>query len=68
MSDVVVKLRDHGPILISGEFVIEDGEGQPIDLAGKTNIALCRCSASKNSPFCDGSHKECGFVAENRAK
>ncbi len=67
MSEVTVTLRDNGPILINGDIKLIDGAGNPIDLQGKTNVALCRCSASKNSPFCDGSHKACEFKAENRA-
>jgi CDGSH-type Zn-finger protein len=31
-------------------------------LAGRTIISLCRCGHSANKPFCDGSHKTCGFA------
>jgi CDGSH-type Zn-finger protein len=35
--------------------------------AGKPAIALCRCGQSSTKPFCDGTHKTCGFVAQELA-
>lgn len=29
-------------------------------------IALCRCGAWKNKPFCDGTHASVGFLSESR--
>lgn len=48
-----------GPLLVSGNFAIHASSGR---LAWQgTEAALCRCGASKNKPFCDGSHRAAGF-------
>jgi len=68
MSEVTVKVRDHGPLLVEGPIVVIDAAGNRFPIAAdKPAIALCRCGQSKNKPFCDGSHKDCGFQAGNRA-
>lgn len=51
----------NGPIYVRGEFEVKGVDGST--LAEGTRLALCRCGASKNKPFCDGSHSE-GFEAE----
>ncbi|MDJ0820485.1 MAG: CDGSH iron-sulfur domain-containing protein [Paracoccaceae bacterium] len=48
-----------GPLKLEGPMELTTGTGKGI---GKMRRAfLCRCGASKNKPFCDGSHKEIGF-------
>lgn len=48
-----------GPLLLSGNLTIINGSGR-VAWAG-TQVALCRCGASENKPFCDGSHVAAGF-------
>lgn len=67
MSDVTINCRENGPFLVTGPVKVLDHQGAEFNLGGKETFALCRCSASKNRPFCDGSHKECGFVAAETA-
>lgn len=67
MSEVVIKARENGPLLVTGPVTLTDHLGNKYDLTGKANIALCRCGGSKNRPFCDGSHKTNGFQATETA-
>jgi CDGSH-type Zn-finger protein len=56
-------IRDNGSIRVEGDFTVTDMNGNPFDLAGRDNIGLCRCGASENKPFCDGSHRKVGFTS-----
>ena len=68
MSQVTIRLRDHGPLVVEGPVTIIDAAGQAFTIDGsKPGIALCRCGQSQRKPFCDGSHKGCGFQAADRA-
>lgn len=48
-----------GPLYLRGEIRVETEDGRVI--AEGLRMALCRCGATKNAPFCDGSHREVGF-------
>ena len=61
MSEVKISVRDHGPLLITGPIVLEDAAGQTFDIAGKEKVALCRCGASANKPYCDNTHVRLRF-------
>jgi CDGSH-type Zn-finger protein len=67
MSITKITVRDNGPLLIEGAFQLCDAAGNVIPLdSNKPSYALCRCGASQKKPFCDGSHKTCGFMAAER--
>ena len=65
---VEVKVRDNGPLKITGRVRVVDAEGALIreTEAGKA-IALCRCGHSETKPFCDGKHSAEGFESCVRA-
>jgi CDGSH-type Zn-finger protein len=67
MAEISINARDNGPFLVTGPISLTDQEGNAFDLGGKDTIALCRCGASKNRPFCDGAHNQCGFTSAERA-
>ncbi len=54
-----IKPLKDGPLLIKGNLTIRASSGR-VAWQG-IQAALCRCGASKNKPFCDGSHKDAGF-------
>jgi CDGSH-type Zn-finger protein len=66
---LIIRCRENGPYVIQGPVKVVDHQGNEFVIApGKDNIALCRCGQSKNRPFCDGSHRQCGFMAAEMAK
>lgn len=68
MADVRLRLRPNGPIVVEGPFTLVDHEGNEFTLpTDKPAVALCRCGHSKSRPFCDGTHKTCGFIAPETA-
>jgi uncharacterized Fe-S cluster protein YjdI len=48
-----------GPLYVRGAVEIADQNGRTVCL--EPRVALCRCGASKNKPFCDNSHVAVGF-------
>jgi CDGSH-type Zn-finger protein len=69
MSDpLVIRCRENGPLVIEGAVKVVDHQGNEFPIpASKDKIALCRCGQSGNRPFCDGSHRTCGFHAPETA-
>ena len=65
----VIAIAENGPLYARGDIEIKSPEGDT--LFRETRVALCRCGASQNKPFCDNTHKEIGFrhegsLGENR--
>lgn len=52
-----------GPIFVRGGIPIFDEHGEAYEV--RNRVTLCRCGASKNKPFCDGSHISSGFKDES---
>jgi len=59
-GDLVITVKDNAMLLIKSPVMIFSRDGKSVTQRSKG--ALCRCGASKNKPFCDISHKKCGFV------
>ncbi|MEQ8705691.1 MAG: (4Fe-4S)-binding protein [Phaeodactylibacter sp.] len=49
----------NGPLMVTGTLKLKDQNGNHTVQEKRT--AFCRCGASSNKPFCDGSHKKIGF-------
>lgn len=65
-----VRLSPDGPVYVSGRIRLVLPGGEVLE---DTRMALCRCGASGNKPFCDNAHVEAGFsdvgvVVENQLR
>lgn len=57
-----MEVMKNGPLIVYGNVVVKDSKGNEIRKSKTT--AFCRCGASGNKPFCDGSHMKIGFKDE----
>lgn len=70
MAQVKITVRPNGPYRVEapeGSLELVDAAGNKYDLTGKPAFSLCRCGASVNKPFCDGTHSRIGFQAAEAA-
>lgn len=74
---VTIRCREHGPLVVempanAGDMGLTLQVTDHLGAAfmppeGKRAIALCRCGHSGTRPFCDGSHRQQGFLASEQA-
>ena len=57
-----IDILDDGPLVAEGLDKLDNSKGD--DLEVRKKVALCRCEASENKPYCDGSHKAISFIDE----
>jgi uncharacterized Fe-S cluster protein YjdI len=58
-TERVIEATPNGPLVLQGPCTVKHADGREETHAGK--VALCRCGASANKPYCDGSHRRAGF-------
>ncbi len=57
---VICEVRENGSLLVIGNLEVRMPDGTVIVKGPRTSF--CRCGASANKPFCDGAHRNVGFV------
>lgn len=80
MSDEpTITSRPAGPLMVGGglplvrKTAVHSEHGEPMTwqtsepLTDRSAYALCRCGASDNKPFCDGTHSSTGFEGADTA-
>lgn len=57
--ETVVEVLENGPLLVYGTLKVKDKDGN--ETTKNKTTAFCRCGASGNKPYCDGSHVKVDF-------
>ena len=65
MAEVTIETIKNGPYIVKGDVELKDSDGNAFPT--EKRMALCRCGASTEKPFCDGTHSKIGFQAAERA-
>ena len=65
MAQVTIETIKNGPYIVKGEVELIDADGNRFP--AEPRMALCRCGASTEKPFCDGTHSKIGFKAAEKA-
>ncbi len=61
----MIDIIKNGPFIIKGDVQLTDSDGNTYP--AEKRMALCRCGASTEKPFCDGTHSKIGFQAAEKA-
>lgn len=58
-SETIAEVMPDGPLLVYGNLTVKTSGSAEVR---KSNVtAFCRCGASANKPYCDGTHTKTGF-------
>ncbi len=66
MAHVKIETIKNGPYIVTGEVELIDADGNKFPV--EKRMALCRCGASTEKPFCDGTHSKIGFQSRSESR
>jgi uncharacterized Fe-S cluster protein YjdI len=58
-NEILMEVTQNGPLMVFGDIKLKLNDGT-VEQKNKVT-AFCRCGASNNKPFCDGSHRKIEF-------
>jgi len=59
-QEIIVETMPNGPLMVYGNMKVRHGGNEETKSSKAT--AFCRCGASENKPYCDGTHKKIDFA------
>jgi len=65
-AGVSIRISSNGPLMVEGHLELFDENDRPVDHSGR--LCLCRCGATQNPPFCDGTHGKIGWTPKKERK
>lgn len=57
--ETIIEVTPNGPLMVYGNIKVKDSDGN--ETMKNKVTAFCRCGASGNKPYCDGSHRKIDF-------